>query len=154
MNTNPNSNHGNPHSGDHGKSRKIQSLDELADNVKRNFFANETLYNDLFALDTSIQLDKVFDQLKCMVQQYAYSVTTSQLRNVYAEIVKTKTINDLKLIRPHLAYIAARQDNDNAKSFIAFIDHLIQQVNTNEKLQSLKATMEAIVAYHKYYAKN
>lgn len=37
---------------------------------------------------------------------------------------------------------------------MAFIDHLIQQVNTEEELQSFKDTMEAIVAYHKLYAKN
>jgi len=59
MNTNPNNNPGNPHSGDYGKSWKIQSPEKLADNVKKKFFPDETLYNDLFALESSIQLDKV-----------------------------------------------------------------------------------------------
>jgi len=154
MNTNPNNNQGNSHSGDYGKSWKIQSPEKLADNVKKKFFPDETLYNDLFALESSIQLDKVFDQLKLMVQQYADSVTTSQLRNVYAEIVKAETSNDLKLIRPHVAYITARQEKDKAKEFMAFIDLLIQKVNTNNELHSFKKTMEAIVAYHRFYAKN
>lgn len=154
MNTNPNNNHGNSPSGNNGKSGKIQNPDKLADNIKINFFSDKTLYNDLFALKSSMQLDKVFDQLKIMVQQYADSVTTSQLRNVYAEIVKAETSNDLKLIRPHLAYIAARQEKVKAKEFMAFIDLLIQKVNTEDELHSFKKTMEAIVAYHKFYAKN
>lgn len=136
------------------KKGKSPSLHELAGEVKMNFFADENLYNDLFALESSKQLDKVFNQLEIMVKEYAGSVTSSQLRNVYAKIVKTKNPNDLKLLRPNLAYIAARQDNLKAKKFMAFIDLLIQQVDSPDKLQSFKKTMEAIVAYHKFYAKN
>jgi len=116
------------------KGRKNFRLSDLAEEVKKEFFADENLFKDLFKLKSSTCLDKVFDQLELMVKYYANSVTTSQLRNVYAEIVKTKKPNDLKLLRPKLAYIAARQDHLNAKKFMAFIDHLIQQVNTEERI--------------------
>jgi CRISPR/Cas system CSM-associated protein Csm2 small subunit len=41
-----------------------------------------------------------------------------------------------------LAYIAARQEKVKAKEFMAFIDHLIQKVNTEDELHSFKKTME------------
>ncbi len=117
-------------------------------------FRKISVYNDLFALDKSTQLDKVFNQLEIFVKKYANSITTSQIRNIYNKIVKIKDTKDLKLMRPNLAYIAARQDNDNAKTFTVFIDHLIQQVNSQDELESFKKVMEAIVAYHKFHAKN
>jgi CRISPR-associated protein Csm2 len=116
--------------------------------------SDETVFKDLLNLQESNQLDKVFKLTDQFVEKYAESVSTSQLRNVYNEVVKIQSVEDLKLIRPHLAYVAARQDKNNAREFIAFIDLLIQQVNTKNELESFKKTMEAIVAYHKYYAKN
>lgn len=139
-----------------GKTNENKDLSELANDAKKIFLNNsdENLFKDLLNLQESQQLDKVFEQIEKFVKKYAESVTTSQLRNVYNEIVKIQSVGNLKLIRPHLAYVAARQDKDNARKFIAFIDLLIQKVNTENELESFKKTMEAIVAYHKFYAKN
>lgn len=140
------------------KNKKNKNLSALANEAKKKFLNNsdENVFKDLLNLQESQQIDKVFNQIEEFVKNYTDSVTTTQLRNVYNEIVKIESIGDLKLIRPHLAYVAARQDKDKekAKEFMAFIDLLIQQVNTEKELQSFKKTMEAIVAYHKYYAKN
>jgi len=138
------------------KKNEKDSLQVLADKAKKIFLDNsdETVFKDLLNLQESKQLDKVFKLTDQFVAKYAESVSTSQLRNVYNEVVKIQDVGDLKLIRPHLAYVAARQDKNNAREFIAFIDLLIQQVNTKNELESFKKTMEAIVAYHKYYAKN
>ena len=133
-----------------------KDLSELANDAKKIFLNNsdESVFKNLLNMQECQQLDKVFEQIENFVYKYAESVTTNQLRNVYNEIVKIQTIRDLKLIRPNLAYIAARQDNKKAKEFMAFIDLLIQKVNTEKELQSFKKTMEAIVSYHKFYAKN
>jgi CRISPR-associated protein Csm2 len=132
---------------------KKKKWDYLAQKEEEEF-RKISVYNDLFALEKSTHLDKVFNQLEIFVKKYANSITTSQIRNIYNKIVKIKDTKDLKLMRPNLAYIAARQDNDNAKTFTVFIDHLIQQVNSQNELESFKKVMEAIVAYHKFHAKN
>lgn len=139
-----------------GKNKENKDLSALANKAKEIFLNNsdESVYNDLLNLQKSQQIDKVFTHIEEFVKIYADSVTTSQLRNIYNEIVKIESIGDLKLIRPHLAYVAARQEKDKAKEFMAFIDLLIQKVNTDDELHSFKKTMEAIVAYHKFYAKN
>ncbi len=139
------------------KNGKKEDLLTLANKAKEIFLNNsdESVYDDLLNLRKSQQIDKVFTHIEKFVKYYSDSVTTTQLRNIYNEIVKIESIEDLKLIQPHLAYVAARQDKDNAKEFIAFIIiHLIQKVNTDDELHSFKKTMEAIVAYHKFYAKN
>lgn len=140
-----------------GKNKENKDLSAFANKAKEIFLNNsdESVYDDILNLQKSQQIDKVFTHIEKFVKHYADSVTTTQLRNIYNEIVKIESIENLKLIQPHLAYVAARQEKDNAKEFIAFIIiYLIQKVNTDDKLHSFKKTMEAIVAYHKFYAKN
>ena len=80
-----------------------------------------------------------------------------QLRNIYAKIVDCDTVKSLKMLRPNLAYIAAKQKN--AKDVVMFLDQLIQDVKDdpkqdvedNKHLISFKKVMEAIVAYHKFH---
>ncbi len=140
-----------------GKNKENKDLLTYANKAKEIFLNNsdESVYDDLLNLQKSQQIDKVFTHIEKFVKHYTDSVTTTQLRNIYNEIVKIESIENLKLIQPHLAYVAARQEKDNAKEFIAFIIiYLIQKVNTDDELNSFKKTMEAIVAYHKFYAKN
>jgi len=139
-----------------GKNKENKDLSALANEAKKKFLNNsdESVFDDLLNLQKSQQIDKIFTHIEKYVKHYTVSVTTTQLRNIYNEIVKIESIGDLKLIRPHLAYVAARQEKDEAKEFMTFIDLLIQKVNTNDELDSFKKTMEAIVAYHKFYAKN
>jgi CRISPR-associated protein Csm2 len=60
----------------------------------------------------------------------------------------------LKMLRPNLAYVAARQDkNVDGKKVIALIENLVRDVQTPEQLENFKTFMEALVAYHKYYGK-
>lgn len=140
-----------------GKNKEDKDLITFANKAKEIFLdkSDESVYEDLLNLRESQQIDKVFTHIEKFVKHYTYSVTTTQLRNIYNEIVKIESIENLKLIQPHLAYVAARQEKENAKEFIAFIIiYLIQKVNTEDELHSFKKTMEAIVAYHKFYAKN
>lgn len=139
-----------------GKNKENKDLSALANEAKKKFLNNsdESVFDDLLNLQKSQQIDKVFTHIEEFVKNYTDSVSTTQLRNIYNEIVKIESIGDLKLIRPHLAYVAARQEKYNAKEFMAFVDLLVQKVNTDDDLHSFKKTMEAIVAYHRFHAKN
>lgn len=107
--------------------------------------------------EENIELDMVFNAISKFVKVECKSITTTQLRNIYAKIVNCDTVKSLKMLRPNLAYIAARQKN--AKDVVMFLDQLIQDVKDdpkqdvedNKHLISFKKVMEAIVAYHKFH---
>lgn len=100
-------------------------------------------------------LDQILDEIKDQfVGKYVKSISSSQLRNVFHKINKAKSPEQLKLLRPNLAYLAARQqDQQKSKAVIKFIDSLITQVDESN-LDEFKKFMEMVVAYHKYYSKN
>lgn len=114
-------------------------------------------------------------------QQFARSVTTSQLRNVFSKIVSIRTFynnpnvgdfktfvnklkRDITLLKPRLAYATGR--DRSLKNFnddmVNLIDETIKSIDL--ELSSLKteqykltsidnffAIVEGFVAYHKYY---
>lgn len=102
------------------------------------------------------ELDKLLDKISDMVKEEGKNVTTSQLRNIYGKIKPIKELNELKMMRPQLAYISAREKSKagrfqwKVEQFIGFIDELIQKTN-KETLTGFKDFMEAIVAYHKFH---
>jgi CRISPR-associated protein Csm2 len=134
--------------------KKIKTLSDLAEEVKRDYFKNNT-YQELLKLTTTQKLDVAFKDLEEFTEKVAANLTVSQLRNVYGQIIKVRDdLQGLKLIRPNLAYVAARQDkNENGKKVMAFIDDLIRNVSNDEEHKSFNKAMEALVAYHKFYGK-
>jgi CRISPR type III-A-associated protein Csm2 len=91
------------------------------------------------------------------------NITTHQVRNIYSLITDLKTkpnpLKELQLLRPKLAYIGARQKENDGKVIIKVIDAIIQSINTSqenikEKIDNLAYIMECIVAYQKFYSKN
>lgn len=92
-------------------------------------------------------------------------VSTNQLRKIYGEIKRAE--NELKiegdieqakqtllLIKPHLAYAAARHEEMRAagvKSEISRFMDLVVGDGGNEEMELFFRIMEAIVAYHAYY---
>lgn len=93
----------------------------------------------------------------------ASKLTTSQLRNFYGELKRIqlngveKNKQNILLLRPKLAYNAARkinEGNSNAgKTFYNALKNVFRQVDlTNEKyFINFVSLIEAILAYHKYY---
>jgi len=77
-------------------------------------------------------------------------ITSSQLRNIFLIIKKSK-MDNLMLVRPKLAYVAGRADNDETKELVFLFEELIKAVNDEEKLKNLKLFFEAVIAYHKYF---
>ncbi|MCR4418147.1 MAG: type III-A CRISPR-associated protein Csm2 [Ignavibacteria bacterium] len=114
-------------------------------------------------------------------RQFARSVTTSQLRNVFSKIVSIRTfynnpnvsdfntfINKLKrditLLKPRLAYATGRDNNlkDFYRDMVTLIDETINSIDSelsSQKTEQFKllsidnffSIVEGFVAYHKYY---
>lgn len=95
-------------------------------------------------------------------------VTTHQIRNIFSLIqdlgkfdTASAKLKELQKLRPKLAYIGARQRENDGKIIIKVLDELIKTINMNEgdknienKIKGLHYIMESIVAYHKFYSKN
>ena len=100
-------------------------------------------------------LNSIIDKTEAMVKQLGRPLTTSQLRNIYAKIKVSKDPKEAVMLRPKLAYIAARQRNADARIIPNLISELLSRLSQgNEKenenqLKSLKTYVEMIVAYHK-----
>lgn len=120
----------------------------MADEVVNEYFKG--LENDLLSLNDITKIKSIFSGLETFTKKMASGLTTSQLRNVYSKILEAETPVELQLMRPNLAYVAARNDKAEAKKVMAFIDYLIQKVDSAEKQKYFNKVLEAIVAYHKY----
>jgi CRISPR type III-A-associated protein Csm2 len=101
-----------------------------------------------------------------VISQLVYNnkkVTTHQIRNIFS-IIKTINESDIRglhIKRPLLAYIGARQKEDDGKIIVKVIDELIKSIDIKDpqdsiegKIRGLKYIMESIVAYHKFHSNN
>lgn len=131
--------------------KEKKSFGELGEEVRNKFFKEN--FAELLNMSKATELDKILNKIEDFVKLEGKNLSTSQLRNIYDKAVKTETLNDLKLIRPNLAYIAGRSTNDNEKSLVAFIDLLIKEIKSDEQVNEFKIFFEAVVAYHKFYGK-
>lgn len=140
--------HGNKPGGDKSKPPK-KTTAELAKEVVDTYFKG--LENDLLSLSDITKIKSIFSGLEDFIKEVSSGLTTSQLRNVYGKILDAKDLLKLQLIRPNLAYVAARNKDIKAKKVMAFIDFLIQKVDEPEKHKSFNKVLEAMVAYHKFH---
>lgn len=137
----------------YGQGNRNKTFDELAAEVRKDYFGNG-LYNEILKMKNTTQLDVLLEEIERFVKELGTQVTTSQLRNVYDKTLKSENCNELKMIRPQLAYIAGRDKNDMQKKFLAFIDGVIKLVHSEEQRKNFVIFFESIVAYHKFYGKN
>lgn len=130
---------------------KAKSFSELGEEVKNRFFKNN--YDELLNMSNTKSLDEILNKIEEFVKVEGSKLSTSQLRNIYDRSLKTESQNELKLIRPNLAYLAGRSSSYGEKSLLAFIDLLIKSVKSDEQVKEFKIFFEAVVAYHKFYGK-
>lgn len=130
---------------------KAKSFSELGEEVKNRFFKNN--YDELLSMSKTKSLDEILNKIEEFVKVEGSKLSTSQLRNIYDRSLKTESQNELKLIRPNLAYLAGRSSSYGEKSLLAFIDLLIKSVKSDEQVKEFKIFFEAVVAYHKFYGK-
>ncbi|HHW48443.1 MAG TPA: type III-A CRISPR-associated protein Csm2 [Clostridiaceae bacterium] len=84
-------------------------------------------------------------------------VTTSMIRKIYARILKSDKVTDIKFLRPQFAYTSGRNEkNYILREFMDLLDFLAKQMELDNKqhLVNYKQFMEAIVAYRKYVGKD
>ena len=132
--------------------KEKKTFEQLGQEVKTQFFGSN--FSELLNMSKTANLDNVLHTIEKFVSEEGQNLSTSQLRNIYDKVLKAQNINELKLVRPNLAYIAGRSSNDKEKSLLAFIDLLIKSVNSETQIQEFKIFFEAVVSYHKFYGKN
>jgi CRISPR-associated protein Csm2 len=133
--------------------KSAKSFGELGNDVKNEYFTSH--FNGVLRMSTYEQPDGLILEIEQFVEKLGSKVSISQIRNIYDKVKKCESIGKLKLIRPQLAYIAGRAEKDyNAKKFVAFLDLLIQELNSKEQMKEFETFFEAVVAYHKYYGRN
>lgn len=111
--------------------------------IQRNF---GQLYQELISMEKSENLDEIDTKIRAFLEkntsEKGEGVTSSQLRNVFAKVkaikIDDKAPNTLKMLRPNLAYIIARQKNAKAKSIMYWLDDLIEKVKTKEDVKQFK----------------
>ncbi|NLK93147.1 MAG: type III-A CRISPR-associated protein Csm2 [Bacteroidales bacterium] len=80
-------------------------------------------------------------------------VTTSMIRKIYARILNARSVEDIKLLRPHFAYTSGRNEKVAVlREFMDLLDYLAKkmEINNEQHLSNYKRFVEAIVAYRKY----
>lgn len=137
--------------GRRGAERRARTFTELGEVVKNEFFSDT--FTNLLNMSNTSRLDEVLNAIEYFVQKEGKSLSTSQLRNIYDKAIKCETLNELKLIRPNLAYLAGKSTNEKEKSLLAFIDLLIKEIRNEAQVKEFMTFFEAVVAYHKFYGK-
>jgi CRISPR type III-A-associated protein Csm2 len=128
-------------------------MSELYDD-KRNQFVGD--YVPIFLKMGKGAEHRTVDAIKGFMEQNAYYMTASQLRNIFSR-VKTAKPADMPLLRVKIAYIQGRPEtrSHGMKYLLTCLDELMQQIGKEDtdKLDGLKAFFEAVLAYHKFYEK-
>ena len=109
--------------------------------------------NPLF--DMALKINKLkpeeYDEFCDLAREYVneknfrYNITTSKLRNIFSAVQNAKTVMDIKLLRPKLAYQAGREYK--TKFFMDELDNLIKKIDNMEEVENFKQFFEAIVCY-------
>ncbi len=107
--------------------------------------------SDILSFKETKNLKDLLTHLEEYVRERAGGVTTSQLRNIFSKIKPMKTAQQLQLVRPQLAYVAARQQKKEARNVISFLETIVKEINDDKQVESFIKFFEAIVAYHKLY---
>lgn len=94
-------------------------------------------------------INPLLDNLKTYVEEKGRSLTASQLRNIFSKVKPITTWQKLQLIRPKLAYVAARQKSGAAEQVVNFLEGIIKKVEKDTQVKDFVAFFEAFVAYHK-----
>ena len=85
---------------------------------------------DILQFRETEHLKELIDHLQRYVQEKCGSITSSQLRNIFSKIKSGNqpTKQKLQLVRPQLAYVAARQATPEAKDVVDFLERIIPRL--------------------------
>lgn len=78
-------------------------------------------------------------------KEFKNNITTSKIRNIYSAVQNAKTIKEIKMLRPKLAYLSGR--DNKTRDFMTDLDKLIKQISNDDQVNNFKQFFEAIVCY-------
>jgi CRISPR-associated protein Csm2 len=122
------------------------------------------LIEQLLTFQSSDHVVLLMNWIEAFVKKDCDVITTNQLWNIYKKILDISQDLDreedsnlnvqIQLLRPKLAYIAARQTK--AKELVKFFNEILkklgeQKENQVKRFENFKYFFEAVVAYHKFY---
>jgi len=126
------------------------------------------LRTELLSFHDSPHVATLMNWLDKLAKYMAEYITTHQLRNIFKKIldiereIEQQGSNQLRvklqLLRPKLAYVAARQNTEEAGNLIQFFNEMLKELGSKDSDQlkrqfgSFKDVFEAVVAFHKYHS--
>lgn len=131
--------------------RPNPSFSELGENMYKSYFKDRNI--SILENQGDTNVDAFIQQVEKFVEEKGKQLSNTQLRNIYNKILNTDDLISLKMIRPQLAYLAGRENNQGSKELLSFIDILIKETSV-ETIENFKQFMQMVVAYHKFYGKN
>jgi CRISPR-associated protein Csm2 len=122
--------------------------------IKKDFAGG--LYDEILKMESTKKVKELVDATSEFVRTRCKEkyISTSQLRNIYDKLLKVKEENysQVQLLRPKLAYVAARQNKAEAKEIVNFFNEIISKISSEDELRSFKIFFESVVAYHKFHS--
>lgn len=148
-----------------------KELKNEKDKQKRKDFEEkiEKAYENIFSkFDKDIEVKSIDDMNDQSIlfseffgRYLAYlDLSTSQIRNVYGDVMKMKmkgfNLNELFLLKPRLAYSTVRKGTAGSKKFREKIERALDKVifskqNQDKLFQNFANFFEAILAYHRSF---
>lgn len=112
----------------------------------------DQLFPRIFEGEESRELVEIAEALGCYLAKN--KLTTSQIRNVYARVKEGLGREEIDMLRPLLAYAAAR--HSSVKPLQRVLDKALQKIPREEEnykkyYKKFRDFFQAILAYHRYY---
>jgi CRISPR/Cas system CSM-associated protein Csm2 small subunit len=85
-------------------------------------------------------------------QDHVTNLTSGQVRTIYSIIHDTQTPQEMHLKRPELAFVAAKQDSENAKEVIKYFLEILKKTDEGN-INNIKDFTASFLKYHKLYGK-
>ncbi|SFP83201.1 type III-A CRISPR-associated protein Csm2 [Parafilimonas terrae] len=148
----------------HNRNQKPNSSDSISKIADKYTPAIKNML--LFEESSTAEIKAGIESIKSLMEKNS-GITAHQIRNIFSLIKDlkekdaVKKLNELQLLRPKLAYIGARQKDDDGKIIITVLDDVIKSIDLSQdkekiskKINGLHYIMESMVAYHKFYSKD
>lgn len=131
-----------------------QKKGNKGDKPKSPFEFKRTDYRPFILKMADLEDSEIKQHLKGLINQIRYyaqnrmgDLSTTQLRNIYGDLLKLDTVEEFQMYRPRLGYIAGRFN----KLFpvMKTLEDLINDIETPKHIESFKKFMEMLVCYHR-----
>lgn len=99
----------------------------------------------------SEELISFMTAFESFVKEDGKYISNGQVRVLFDLISKTGDINELQLVRPQIAFVAAKQITDKRKFLIEKFLLLIASANTKNHHDNIKKFITSFLHYHKFY---